>query len=498
MDAAAAGLVKKPPKNEEKEPMSSTSIDVNFEGDVKELEKSSPEDKKLQSTIEEIREIKDENQRLKIQLSQILKDYEELHTKYFNIVQQDKTEQSNANSSSNQTTFEGHEIACDLSLGRTSNVLKKDDKKQKSIAYAKDYNQDKSLTLGLECKYEASKITNEPSPSLSLDNSSEIVKKEVGEQSWSGAVTKKTTRSGEDDDSQQNPTKKARVCVRVRCDTPTMNDGCQWRKYGQKIAKGNPCPRAYYRCTVAPSCPVRKQVQRCVDDMSILIITYEGTHNHPLSASATAMASTTSAAMSMLMSGATTSNPNQSYMSNSSSSHPTITLDLTSNTTLNPNSLFPYNKISPNFLGTNHIPKYSSTNLNFSSFESNPMPIINYGNNQLSHSSLSFGRQISPQENFYNSSSSFMQNTNPRKLFTPDTVAAATRAITSDPSFHSALATALTSIIGSRNASGGGTNGVSQLIGGQVSTINTQSSSSFSTTKSKSTSPSDGTRDHII
>ncbi|KAJ1410032.1 WRKY domain [Sesbania bispinosa] len=95
--------------------------------------------------------------------------------------------------------------------------------------------------------------------------------------------------STDEEESCKKPkeeTIKAKISrVYVRTETSDtgliVKDGYQWRKYGQKVTRDNPCPRAYFKCSFAPSCPVKKKVQRSVDDQSVLVATYEGEHNHP-------------------------------------------------------------------------------------------------------------------------------------------------------------------------------------------------------------------------
>ncbi|XVE53539.1 hypothetical protein DITRI_Ditri03aG0011000 [Diplodiscus trichospermus] len=74
----------------------------------------------------------------------------------------------------------------------------------------------------------------------------------------------------------------SRVCVRTNPSDNSLivRDGYQWRKYGQKVTRDNASPRAYFKCSFAPSCPVKKKVQRSAEDPSILVATYEGEHNH--------------------------------------------------------------------------------------------------------------------------------------------------------------------------------------------------------------------------
>nr|ATV82127.1 WRKY transcription factor 36 [Linum usitatissimum] len=74
-----------------------------------------------------------------------------------------------------------------------------------------------------------------------------------------------------------------RVVVQTRSDIDILDDGYKWRKYGQKVVKGNPNPRSYYKCTYV-GCPVRKHVERASTDLRSVITTYEGKHNHDVPA----------------------------------------------------------------------------------------------------------------------------------------------------------------------------------------------------------------------
>ncbi|XP_022149623.1 probable WRKY transcription factor 26 [Momordica charantia] len=74
-----------------------------------------------------------------------------------------------------------------------------------------------------------------------------------------------------------------RVVVQTISNIDKLDDGYWWRKYGQKIVKGNPNARSYYKCTYG-GCGVRKHIERASHDLRAVITTYEGKHNHHIPA----------------------------------------------------------------------------------------------------------------------------------------------------------------------------------------------------------------------
>nr|XP_004239088.1 probable WRKY transcription factor 4 [Solanum lycopersicum] len=90
-----------------------------------------------------------------------------------------------------------------------------------------------------------------------------------------------------------------RIIVQTTSEVDLLDDGYRWRKYGQKVVKGNPYPRSYYKCT-SQGCNVRKHVERAASDPKAVITTYEGKHNHDVPAARNSSHNTANNSMSQL------------------------------------------------------------------------------------------------------------------------------------------------------------------------------------------------------
>lgn len=189
-----------------------------------------------------------------------------------------------------------------------------------------------------------------------------------------------------------------------------------------------------------------KQVQRCAEDKSILITTYEGNHSHPLPPAAVAMASTTSAAAAMLLSGSTTSKdgpashhnsallfpssiPYASTMASLSASapFPTITLDLTQPLNSPMQTLFPRTHLpSPTF----------------------PLPV--HGYSQLLGLGFGHNKDSDRASQHLKLPALSAVPLGQRQAALVETV---TAALSSDPNFTAALAAAISTVIGAPGGS---------------------------------------------
>ncbi|XP_074307481.1 putative WRKY transcription factor 31 [Silene latifolia] len=445
---------------------------------------SDAEDKRAKNEVAvlqaELERMNAENQKLKNMLSQVSQNYNALQMHLVTVMKQQQQHQKGDNTQELEANMQGktddkkpHMVPRQfLDLGPSCNNETVELPSQ--MVSEQERTLDRSTGSPKNMMEIASRNNNNNNDIMLYDNGKGIREESPEDSETQGWVPNKVPKlnvprvnSPVEQAAAEATMRKARVSVRARSEAPMISDGCQWRKYGQKMAKGNPCPRAYYRCTMAVGCPVRKQVQRCADDRTILITTYEGNHNHPLPPAAMAMASTTSAAASMLLSGSMPSgdglmNPNflartilpcSSSMATISASapFPTVTLDLTHS----PNPLQMQQRpivpqIPPNFLAS--MPQIFG------------QALLN-NNNQSKFSGLhtSSSQQIDPTQ---------LQPPNNQNPGFADTLSAATAAIASDPNFTAALAAAISSIIGGAGRENNNAPGNSPSSGGATTSDN--------------------------
>ncbi|CAN1248395.1 Probable WRKY transcription factor 3 [Linum perenne] len=126
--------------------------------------------------------------------------------------------------------------------------------------------------------------TDQPEPSGYRRADDQIATEQEAANNVPNSKRRQTTDAGAPEAALPHKTvTDAKIIVQTRSEVDLLDDGFRWRKYGQKVVKGNPHPRSYYKCTSA-GCNVRKHVERAAADPKAVITTYEGKHNHDVPA----------------------------------------------------------------------------------------------------------------------------------------------------------------------------------------------------------------------
>lgn len=171
-------------------------------------------------------EVREENVRLKKTLEHMMKDYQSLQLRFFDILRQESHSKKAINPSPTMSATtshieieEPHDQLLSLCLGRSPRDPKliNDESKLVQVDHHQDLKANLTLGLGSKLQLPTELVLNGPI----LEHSSEEPKE--SEVSPSNTKTPKTMRNEDDEALQHWPTaKRARVSVRARCDTPTV------------------------------------------------------------------------------------------------------------------------------------------------------------------------------------------------------------------------------------------------------------------------------------
>ena len=181
---------------------------------------------KRQTQEDELESAKEENERLKKMVEQVENDYQSLQSRFFDIFQHEPALKSAQKSPINETQKEEEEPEVLLCLGLQTPTKPNKDGNTGSSSKGKVGAElvEEELSLGLDLK-SSTKIDFTETGSEKSNGTEDMKEDELGE-TWPPSKVLKTMKDSRKDEEPPEPNnaKRARVCVRARCDTPTVSE----------------------------------------------------------------------------------------------------------------------------------------------------------------------------------------------------------------------------------------------------------------------------------